>query len=65
VVAYFGLVFFTDISCHETNTRPITCTNIFLRLFPLSQHPSFKTEEVDCTYEISDLFSFRLLLVGK
>jgi len=31
---YLGLVFFTDISCHKTDTHLIPCVSFFLRLSP-------------------------------
>jgi hypothetical protein len=35
---YLGLVFFTDISCHKTDSSLIPCASLFLRLSPFP-HP--------------------------
>jgi len=42
---FLGPVFFTDISCHTTNTKPHTLRNFFFPLSPLSHHASSKMRE--------------------
>ena len=42
---FLGPAFFTDISCHSTDTKPHTLLTFFFPVSPLSHPASFKMRE--------------------